>query len=725
LQLSTLLVVRLLSVSLVVTPAAVDLEGVPRGFPAAPIAVSVVQVDQTAGINSDIVARWQAPVDNHGNIIDGSTPITGYVAVVMSGTDFTIPIASPCTAPSSTDATYVFTCRMTGLGYGHWYKLRVFATNIMGSSPLAWSAPFLTPALTQTVTINDVPTCKTFGDPRFVLTARASSGLPVSWFTETPEVCVVGSSGVVELVGAGSCTITVAQNALGSHCADASTQISFPVSISPKAFASGATKVQGNGATLNAIVPYPGAPATSEFCISATNSQVNCAPPWGVTIGSAEPAVITAISKTAVSAPVFGLLSDTTYYYWVKVAAGTSSVTSPNATFHTRVGAFLSLSGSTLGTVNQSMMIRVMANGGSGIYLDWLAISLPAGLMFSPAEKDSTISGIPRRAGDFASVVSVTDDVGVTTRMDINFTIKPSPTSAPTSTPTLTSTSTPTSTPTPTPPGTILAHVHGPLPAMVPIPNISSSSVVVIAKGNPKSVNGVAGATELDGVLTLTPISTFSGTISLPITVTTLGDSVHLIVELTVNPAAVRNSTHVPKSANSTTVTWTRSPNAIGYQVLIDGKRLCSTSATECNAPRLVGPNSKIEVTAFGNDGTISARTLAAYVPVKPVEISSVNFASSSSVIDATAKKKLLAFIALFKAQGFRSISIVGYTDNQGEAKGSAALATARAKSTRNFLAKYLKVPMQIDAQGIKAPIASNKTKAGQAQNRRAAVLVK
>ena len=198
-----------------------------------------------------------------------------------------------------------------------------------------------------------------------------------------------------------------------------------------------------------------------------------------------------------------------------------------------------------------------------------------------------------------------------------------------------------------------------------------------------------------------------------------------LIVQLTVYPAAVTTLIQAPKSATSTTVTWARSLNAIGYQVFVNGQLLCSTLVTKCDVAMLVGPKSKIELVALGNDGTTSVSTIAAYAPTKPIEIGAVNFAAGKSKLDATAKKSLLAFVAEMKALGFTSVTIVGHVDSKKPSSAARALATARAKATLSFLADYLKVTMKVVAQSSSGVISSTKTKAGQALNRRAALLVK
>jgi outer membrane protein OmpA-like peptidoglycan-associated protein len=180
-----------------------------------------------------------------------------------------------------------------------------------------------------------------------------------------------------------------------------------------------------------------------------------------------------------------------------------------------------------------------------------------------------------------------------------------------------------------------------------------------------------------------------------------------------------------PTSATVTTVTWATSPNAIGYQVSVNGKLSCSTVTTQCKVPQLLGPKSRIEVIALGNDGTASLNSIAIYAPLKPIEISAVDFAVNKSILDSAAKKVLLAFVTKIKAPGFTSVTIVGHVDSKTASKAAKALATARAKATLGYLSKYLKVTMKVVAQSATDVIASNKTKAGQALNRRVALLIK
>ncbi len=73
-------------------------------------------------------------------------------------------------------------------------------------------------------------TPKTLGDPPFPIAASATSGLPVSFFSNSPSTCTV-SGNVVTLLAAGSCSITATQS--GSSAYSAAIPVTQTFIISP------------------------------------------------------------------------------------------------------------------------------------------------------------------------------------------------------------------------------------------------------------------------------------------------------------------------------------------------------------------------------------------------------------------------------------------------------------------------------------------------------------
>jgi len=82
--------------------------------------------------------------------------------------------------------------------------------------------------LDQTITFNAPPN-KTLTDPNFDPGATASSGLPVSYQSSTPNVCTV-VSGQIDAVGVGTCTVTASQAGNDLYNAGQSVTRSFTVS---------------------------------------------------------------------------------------------------------------------------------------------------------------------------------------------------------------------------------------------------------------------------------------------------------------------------------------------------------------------------------------------------------------------------------------------------------------------------------------------------------------
>ena len=82
----------------------------------------------------------------------------------------------------------------------------------VGSSsglPVAGDPPLVIDKGNQTITFDTIP-AKTFGDAPFLVTATASSGLPVTFTTSTPATCTLSGS-TVTIVTAGDCILTASQ----------------------------------------------------------------------------------------------------------------------------------------------------------------------------------------------------------------------------------------------------------------------------------------------------------------------------------------------------------------------------------------------------------------------------------------------------------------------------------------------------------------------------------
>lgn len=197
------------------------------------------------------------------------------------------------------------------------------------------------------------------------------------------------------------------------------------------------------------------------------------------------------------------------------------------------------------------------------------------------------------------------------------------------------------------------------------------------------------------------PTETFSGKMTVPVTVVQNGATITLNVPIIVNPKPVSVAATTPTSRSSTRVNWAMSPNAVSYKVTLNNQPLCVSSTASCAIPKMLGPKSKLEVVALGNDGTVSTQVLPAYTPDKPIPVLDVNFSLGSSRIDSRAVKKMQEFVQLMRDQGFTKVSVTSFTDTVGGIRGAKALSTARSNSIAKYLSRYLEVSITASGAGI------------------------
>lgn len=127
------------------------------------------------------------------------------------------------------------------------------------------------PGQMQTITFGPLSDVA-FGKPPFELTAAASSGLPVSYFSSTPLTCTV-SAGTVAIVGTGGCSITAIQTGNSSFGAAPPITQRFAVHFSDIApsdyYASAVDLLAQYGITAGC--------GSGDFCASSTATRAEAA----------------------------------------------------------------------------------------------------------------------------------------------------------------------------------------------------------------------------------------------------------------------------------------------------------------------------------------------------------------------------------------------------------------------------------------------------------------
>ena len=215
----------------------------------------------------------------------------------------------------------------------------------------------------------------------------------------------------------------------------------------------------------------------------------------------------------------------------------------------------------------------------------------------------------------------------------------------------------------------------------------------------------------------------FTGKTEIQVVVNDEGTSEVINVQVTVLPEPVPNTQMVPKAINSNTISWSASPNAISYEVQVYDQTVCVTSQTSCQVAVPIGPKTKVEVVAKGNDETENP-VVVKYENKKPIPALTAFFATGKSVLSATAKTELQDIAQIIKVEGFSRIQVYGHTDIRGGIDNN-KLSKDRAQVVINYLKKLVpNTQFKIAGYASTQPIGDNQTEAGLAANRRAEVSV-
>jgi len=144
---------------------------------------------------------------------------------VPTGTATFLDGAMVLGAASQSGSPYTFSAAILGAGSHTLTATYSGDTRSAGSSSNSVTITVL--AISQTITFG-VLSNVTFGAPPFTVSASASSGLPVSFNSQTSSVCTV-SGATVKLVSVGTCTIQATQGGNTSYAAAPSVIQSFQV----------------------------------------------------------------------------------------------------------------------------------------------------------------------------------------------------------------------------------------------------------------------------------------------------------------------------------------------------------------------------------------------------------------------------------------------------------------------------------------------------------------
>ena len=224
--------------------------------------------------------------------------------------------------------------------------------------------------------------------------------------------------------------------------------------------------------------------------------------------------------------------------------------------------------------------------------------------------------------------------------------------------------------------------------------------------------------------LKITAVDGFTGVVIVPVVATIDSVQTTVLNRVIVSPVLTGAKSFAPIDIGKSRITWKASTSKVlSYEVAVNGKVACTTTATTCPLLAFIGPKSKVTVNAIGNDETNSGPQAVRYAAIKPIPALKVNFNIGSAELTTKQKKEIAAVAKLIDTQGFTRLVVNGFTDATGSQAANTALSKARAESVATYIkAKLPKVAVKSGAKVPARGAASNSVEVARAQDRRAEI---
>jgi hypothetical protein len=367
----------------------------------------------------------QATQAGNGNY-DAATPVVQSFTITKGNQTITFgalpprtfdesPITVAATASSGLPVTFSSTttgiCTVSGTEVT-FLTVGTCAIRASQAGTTEWNAAgdvnrsFVISKASQTITFGALGG-KTYGDPPFTVSATASSGLPVSFATQTPSICTISGS-TVTIAGGGTCTIRALQSGSSEYDPAPNVDQAFTVAMASQTitfdplaartygdppFTVSATASSGLAVTFisqtTGVCTTSGANGATVTIVAAGACTIRATQAGNANYSAATPVDQGFAVDPASQAITFGTLADRTYGDAPFAVSATASSGLP-VSFASQSTAVCTVSGSTVTIVAAGTCTIRASQAGSAGYDPAADVERSFGV----ARKNLTVSGI-------------------------------------------------------------------------------------------------------------------------------------------------------------------------------------------------------------------------------------------------------------------------------------------------------------------------------------------
>ena len=223
--------------------------------------------------------------------------------------------------------------------------------------------------------------------------------------------------------------------------------------------------------------------------------------------------------------------------------------------------------------------------------------------------------------------------------------------------------------------------------------------------------------------ITIWPVAGFLGKTSLLLTQAGAGGVVNIIQPIEVISLKKFSVNVKVKKFMAPEVSWQSIPGVTEYKITSFGQNVCASIKNFCKSSIPLGPKSILDIRAY------KGKVMNNLISIKPRVVASsivdtIRFSSGSFKLNQNEVNSLSKLGGQLRKLGYSKLIVEGHADSS-TGLNNVELSRARAKEVKLLLQSIIPdAVISTKAKSDRFPIASNKTEAGKAKNRRVEIRV-